>query len=364
MPLWGAALSLIEQPVRFLNLPYKHESHDALITAESRSGTYHYEMPFLLVWADHQNSHHHINSRVTGVGFDHQHTIETGVIPYNSLWSKEKTHVYVVGTLRCDNKRSYEEQIVEMPLIYDNIALMQSYFTNHTTIFYADEKCETVIRTLWRQPESRLEVLRDYPKIASDFKTHRIAFGRNALLKRVHEFVSERQQDTSNVFVVMMDVDEVNRSPFNMKTFGCVIHNHSMWDGVSFRREPFHDIRSLRYEPYVMNHDYALVRNNTVALKTIDTVRDDITRKLTKSTFVTVDSAFSGLAIYRYNSILNCTYDGYNREISDELLQQGLRDQWKTKIMVEECEHVSFHKCMREKHNARIVIYNQTLTAW
>ncbi len=63
MPLWGAALSLVEHTVRFLNVPYYHASHNVIIKGTSRSGLFRADIPLMLVFPDNQNST--LNTRIS-----------------------------------------------------------------------------------------------------------------------------------------------------------------------------------------------------------------------------------------------------------------------------------------------------------
>lgn len=51
-----------------------------------------------------------------------------------------------------------------------------------------------------------------------------------------------------------------------------------------------------------------------------------------------VESCFGGMAIYRYDALSNCTYS-YREAEPPHML---------------DCEHVLFHKCLRQRTHARI----------
>ena len=65
VPLWGAALSLVEHKVHFLRLPYVHGSHDNIVIDDnSKSGAVKYSTPLqLIVYADNLNTT--LNTRIT-----------------------------------------------------------------------------------------------------------------------------------------------------------------------------------------------------------------------------------------------------------------------------------------------------------
>ncbi len=64
MPLWGAALALIEHPVRFLALPYYHASHVVIIKTVSRSGFFRKDIPHMFVFSDAMSGPP-MNTRIT-----------------------------------------------------------------------------------------------------------------------------------------------------------------------------------------------------------------------------------------------------------------------------------------------------------
>lgn len=63
MPLWGAALALVEHTVHFLNAPYYHLSHNVIIKDDSRTGYFRGDIPLMLIYADNQNST--LNTRIS-----------------------------------------------------------------------------------------------------------------------------------------------------------------------------------------------------------------------------------------------------------------------------------------------------------
>ena len=66
MPMIGAALSVVRQPVHWLKTPYNHESHHILIDNEAESGTFlatFGELP-LVVFTDNENDGK-LNTRIT-----------------------------------------------------------------------------------------------------------------------------------------------------------------------------------------------------------------------------------------------------------------------------------------------------------
>lgn len=63
MPIWGAALAVVEHDIAFMQLPYYHESHHLIIKTVSVSGFYRKDIPLMLVWPDNINKT--IGARIT-----------------------------------------------------------------------------------------------------------------------------------------------------------------------------------------------------------------------------------------------------------------------------------------------------------
>jgi hypothetical protein len=55
---------------------------------------------------------------------------------------------------------------------------------------------------------------------------------------------------------------------------------------------------------------------------------------------IEVESCFGGMAIYRYDTMINCTY--------------AHRDA--TYPYMLDCEHVLYHQCLRTKNHARVFV--------
>jgi hypothetical protein len=66
MPIWGAALSLIEHPIHYLNVSYYHKSHRTLVSSLTRSGYFRPDIPMMLIYYD-QNHTAVVNTRISVV---------------------------------------------------------------------------------------------------------------------------------------------------------------------------------------------------------------------------------------------------------------------------------------------------------
>ena len=92
-----------------------------------------------------------------------------------------------------------------------------------------------------------------------------------------------------------------------------------------------------KYDKNCWNKDEACEKNNRDLGNWFDNYHGSNIDKKGKP--IKVLSAFDGLGIYKLKSIGKCRYNGLD--------DNGIE---------EDCEHVKFHKCMREKGNDKIYI--------
>ena len=108
----------------------------------------------------------------------------------------------------------------------------------------------------------------------------------------------------------------------------------------------YYDVWALRYWRYDVNSVYERVNE----LSLVSIIQDHIQRDVPESglRYFPVLSAFAGLALYKLGAGEGCTYLGHNPADPPE--------------RTEDCEHVSFHRCARERNRARIMIFNQSIS--
>jgi hypothetical protein len=205
----------------------------------------------------------------------------------------------------------------------------------------------------WNALDSRVHVILE--KFEHPIRTVRLAYGRNLLLQVIHNRVTQLN-DQRKIYLISMDFDDVNTSPFQLEAFENAFRNQIFWDAISFNRKFYYDIWSLRYERFDVN-----VWNFGSHSKTLrDLITADIVTMLdTKndSHLYPVLSAFNGFAIYKYQVVDSCYYNGTNEEVFAPYTSYNIS----RKSIYEDCEHVAFHKCMIRKNNARIRISSKYL---
>lgn len=160
-------------------------------------------------------------------------------------------------------------------------------------------------------------------------RTERLAFARNRILEEVRSNPLYSDVD----FIIMADLDGINRSITREKIEACWDLTEP-WDVITaIQSERYYDIWALRHPDWspidcfthrsrlekVIGKDAA----NTLAVKAKQVV-------LPSHGMIEVDSAFGGLAIYKREALLAGHYIGLD--------QSGN----------EACEHVSFHNDVRK----------------
>ncbi|NQY43390.1 MAG: hypothetical protein HRT87_08610 [Legionellales bacterium] len=233
-----------------------------------------------------------------------------------------------------------------LPYVFSNIVKICNLFKDCQIIMYHDKSKKDNTLQYLRDYQSafgiRFELI-NHPDYVSRYRTHRLAFGRSRIVETVENKFSDFD------LFVNIDLDEVSSGEMNIDNFIKTVLLEDKYDVVSFARsDGYYDIWALRYGNFMVNqHDIS--KDGDVVLKHIQNNRQDILENLAKlsiNEFFEVESAFNGLAIYKIPKIIGCRYNGEN------ILYKAV----KGKNKKEDCEHVYFHKCLKEKNKAKIVI--------
>ena len=143
--------------------------------------------------------------------------------------------------------------------------------------------------------------------------------GRNKILDTIRTINTEFQYQ----YFINMDLDDVNYDGNFIETIEtCFIEDVDKWDALfANQKKDYYDIWALRKEKF-FNEDYALSEQSNKIL--------DDRPNLPEGKFISVNSAFGGISIYKLSSIpTQCNYVGsYPSEH-------------------EKCEHVEFNECIK-----------------
>jgi len=183
------------------------------------------------------------------------------------------------------------------------------------------------------------------PVAAHKSRSERIADARNVLLRYLREL--HRNETFSFTHAAVMDMD----GAFGMRPADNILEVfntrkgtlvHLEWDVISFNADIYYDLWALRcdYDGKADNCN----QENTCQKCFYDSCFFDKLKN--KDSAVSVRSAFNGIAIYKAK-----VYHG-TPEGSDVCEYSGIGED----DSAPDCEHVSFHRCLREKYNAGIYV--------
>jgi hypothetical protein len=239
--------------------------------------------------------------------------------------------------------------------IKKNIELLINQFEDFRIKIYSDSSSfESFLNWSKDDPNHVVVVKEEFQHIS---RTVRIAFGRNMLLSMIKHEANDSMFISKEIFVVVLDFDDVNISPIDMDVFSNVMRRKNEWDVVTFHRQNYYDIWSLRYSRFDVNIWNFGLMSHTLR----DIIEADIVSLLDtsdpKGSFFPVISAFNGFAIYKMDTFGNCTYDGTNAAEKSLFPRNTIYNISRSSI-IEDCEHVSLHRCMYNR-GLKIRIFTQ-----
>ena len=235
----------------------------------------------------------------------------------NSIIEMKKYNVIFASTVR--NVENFLKTNLE------NIDKCGQKFNNYLVIIYENDSEDNTRNILLENKKSNYEYIFDNG-ITEPRRTMRIANGRNKILQKVREL------NVNNLYnyLVVLDLDDVNISGNFINTIDTCFE-YSNWDVLTGnQREQYYDLWALR-KKYDMDYDcWRMVTLNYHIPNAQQIFIFDKLKKYEPGELLEVDSAFSGIAIYKLSSIPDhCNYVG-QYEDGGEL-----------------CEHVEFNRCIK-----------------
>jgi hypothetical protein len=253
----------------------------------------------------------------------------------------------ICGTVR--NCGPYLEKI------FSNMEIIGNLFNDYKIIIYYDNSSDDTLDKLkdYQKKNDKMQFYENKGKLL-EFRTHRIALGRNMCLNFI------RKQYSHYPYFIMMDCDDRCARDINSNVLKDYLKENS-WDCLTFNYPgSYYDSWALSKIPYVLScHHF---KNSDACQKMItNLINNSPPNKLIRCL-----SAFNGIAIYRTQKFINCYYDGHYRTnyipnwmknihikmnpniIPVQDLEGGLR--------YEDCEHRHFHIQAILKNSARIRI--------
>ena len=209
----------------------------------------------------------------------------------------------------------------------DHIDRCGEKFNSYELILYENDSNDDTRQILeeYKKPNYHYIIEND---ISEPLRTVRISNGRNKLLEKVKELnVNNKYQ-----YFIMLDMDNVNNTGKFVDTIDTCFTDLN-WDVLTANQsDAYYDMWALRKKGLLdwdcwKEHKKAVANgmDHGESMKKYIYVMD----KFETGQRIDVDSAFSGIAIYKISSIGDCVYNGKHDD-GDEL-----------------CEHVPFHKCIK-----------------
>ena len=248
--------------------------------------------------------------------------------------------------------------------VFNNINHIKNIFNEYYIIIYYDDSNDKTLDKLIEYKKYFNIHLYHNKIYKSDYRTHRLANGRNYCLKIINKYFSHYK------YFIMMDFDDVCCNEINISILKKYIDNDSIWDALSFNKEKYYDLWALSLRPYIFsyihfNNPYEILNNMSIH------IREQLSL-LNNNELLPCFSAFNGFSIYKTDVFKDCVYDGNIRLdlIPLKYLKETIninnsnivfnQEKW-LNIFKEDCEHRSFHFQAINKNNARIFISPEIL---
>lgn len=269
-------------------------------------------------------------------------------------------NAYIVGCVR--NCSAYIESVFEN---ISNIAKMFDETKVIIALGYSSDDTEYKLNVLRAKYSSQFSIafVRNTSEKNIAVRPGRIGAGRNAILEHIR-----KDHKPEWKYMIMLDMDDVSSTPIDMEVFRHALRCESEWDAISFNAPKYYDIWALSYKPYTIS----CWNWGAYSKYVVHFMAEDIQARLKsmdEDKLFECESAFNGLAIYKLDKFLDCTYDYHTLPIEkldrDDLeLSTGFFNHiLNTKnvrfippFMNQDCEHRAFHAEARIKNGARIRI--------
>lgn len=202
----------------------------------------------------------------------------------------------------------------------DHIEMCAKKFHDYAVVIYENDSTDDTRNILLRRKKSNYEYIFE-DNVTEPLRTLRLAHGRNRILEKVWKLNADNYFD----YLIMMDLDDVNADGTFVSTISECFEQES-WDVVSANQsDTYYDWWALRL-PGFMNYDCWIPDSDQ------DNCYSFFGKRFEQEKgWIAVDSAFGGMAIYNLKTIpKTCRYQGIHPDGN------------------EKCEHVDFHKCIKD----------------
>lgn len=228
----------------------------------------------------------------------------------NNTSKMKKYNVIFAGTCR-----SVEPYIKKLLGYVDKCG---KKFNSYRLIVYENDSSDKTRDILEKNKKSNYYYIFE-DNIQEKRRTVRLERGRNLIMDKVREL----NKDNHYQYLIMLDLDNVNKRGTFVKTIDECFNNED-WDVIcANQKRRYYDTYALRYPDLTYDCGAKRPADGKQCGK--------INIKFPPNKRIEVDSAFGGIAIYKLSSIpSHCIYNG-KYDDGDE-----------------KCEHVDFNKCIRD----------------
>jgi hypothetical protein len=248
--------------------------------------------------------------------------------------------------------------------VFENIEKIITLFKDYHIIIYYDDSNDDTYEKLIKYKKIFKMKVHHNKKYKSNYRTHRVAFGRNYCLKLINKYLSHYK------YFIMMDFDNVCSNKINLNVLKQSLENDDRWDALSFNRDNYYDLWALSIRPYIFS--YVHFKNPYNVLNNMGLHINKILNSIDKDSLLPCFSAFNGFSIYKTDIFKDCVYDGKIRLdlIEKKYLKETIKqnnsnivfnnESWLSSKH-EDCEHRSFHFDAINRKNAKICISPEIL---
>jgi glycosyltransferase involved in cell wall biosynthesis len=212
-----------------------------------------------------------------------------------------------------------------LPTLLGHIERCGNRFASWRLVVYENDSTDRTRNILQEYDRDNINCIFE-DGVAETSRTKRLAHGRNVILDKIRSLPGPVD------YVIILDADDINVSGRFVDTIlNCFDPSLDPWDVMTGNQlnSYYYDIWALRYKPII---DWDIINTS----KNFDATNVHFPENMKP---FQVDSAFGGIAIYRWDSMKHCKYVGEYKADNPHGYPAG----------TEKCEHVDLNECIR--HN-------------
>ena len=254
--------------------------------------------------------------------------------------------------------------------VFENIAKIATFFDDVRIVIALGQSEDDTLFALnlmrAKYPHLSITFIYNPDGEKMPIRPQRIAASRNTLLTHIRNTRDDGGKKWTHM--VMLDMDNVSSSPIDTEVFRITLRQDAEWDAVSFNSPIYYDIWALSYKPFTVSCWNWGMHSKSVVHFMMEDIKARL-KSLKSGELFECYSAFNGLAIYKLDKFIDCTYNHITAPLdkldSDDVeysvgffrhIFNDARTNYQRPFYDQDCEHRAFHEEARIKHGARIRI--------